>query len=267
MTTYQINKYQSPSPLAETMELGDVLAQSGMFTDARQAAQAVVKVLAGQELGFGPIASMTGIHMVKGRITLSANLMAAAIKGHAHYNYRVLTLDDSGCEIAFFENGEEVGHSKFTANDAKNAGLAGGDNYKKYPRNMYFARALSNGARWYCPDIFGGNAVYTPDELGEAEAVVVETPSPNGNATYTGPDATIQLKALRDDLQAQGGTPKPLTLADVQAMSEDDLTAEIEATKVEIEALTSTGDGFDNAPELRGLEPHPIGQGALEPVA
>jgi len=30
---------------------------------------------------------------------------------------------------------------------------------------MLFARAISNGAKWFCPDIFGG-PVYTPDELG-----------------------------------------------------------------------------------------------------
>jgi hypothetical protein len=31
---------------------------------------------------------------------------------------------------------------------------------------MLFARALSNGAKWFCPDIFGGGPIYTPDELG-----------------------------------------------------------------------------------------------------
>ena len=42
--------------LDDTMTLGKVLAQSGYFADSREAAQAVVKILAGQELGFGPIA-------------------------------------------------------------------------------------------------------------------------------------------------------------------------------------------------------------------
>jgi hypothetical protein len=31
---------------------------------------------------------------------------------------------------------------------------------------MLFARAMSNGVRWYCPDVTNGNAVYTPEELG-----------------------------------------------------------------------------------------------------
>ena len=37
--------------------------------------------------------------------------------------------------------------------------------YKGFARNMLFARAMSNGARWFTPDVFGG-PVYTPDELG-----------------------------------------------------------------------------------------------------
>jgi len=146
--------------------LGNLLASSGFFQDSRDAAQAAVKVLAGQELGFGPIAAMTGIYIVKGRVTLSANLMAAAIKRHPRYDYRVVELTDERAEIAFFQEGEQIGTSEFSMDDAKRAGLAGGENYRKFPRNMLMWRALSNGAKFYCPDAFSGAPVYTPDELG-----------------------------------------------------------------------------------------------------
>ncbi len=48
----------------DIMQLGEVLIESGYFQDAKQAAQAVVKVLAGAEIGLGPIASMTGIYII-----------------------------------------------------------------------------------------------------------------------------------------------------------------------------------------------------------
>ena len=154
----------------DVMELGSILSKSGYFKDATEAAQCVVKVLAGQELGFGPVASMTGIHIIKGRVTLSANLIGAAVKRSGRYDYRLAVLDDKKCSIDFyyiFGDGDhdKVGTSTFTIEDAEQAGLVNGDNWKKYPRNMLFARALSNGAKWYCPDVFGG-PVYTPDELG-----------------------------------------------------------------------------------------------------
>ncbi len=150
--------------LAETMELGTLLAKSGFFADTKEAAQAVVKVLAGRELGFGPMASMTGIYIVKGKVSLSANLIAAAIKRSGHYNYKVRKLDNDGCSLEFFEFNESLGMSSFSSLDATKAGLTDG-NWKTFPRNMCFARAMSNGAKWYCADIFGG-PLYTPDELG-----------------------------------------------------------------------------------------------------
>ena len=168
--------------LNETMELGNLLAQSGFFADSRGAAQAVVKVLAGREIGFGPIASMTGIHVISGRVSISANLMAAAIKRSGRYDYRVREMTPQRCEIEFRERygdkWEVIGSSEFTAQDAR---LAGTKNMDKYARNMLFARAMSNGARWYCPDIFGG-PVYTPEEMGATvdgeTGEVIDAPAP-----------------------------------------------------------------------------------------
>jgi hypothetical protein len=160
----ETNHAVSIPDVSTTLSLGQVFAESGLFPDTRAAAQAVVKVLAGRELGFGPVASMTGINVIKGRITLSANLIAAAIRRSGRYDYRVRRLDDQGCEIEFLMAGMVIGISTFTVDDARKAGLAGGDNWRRYPRNMLFSRAVSNGAKWYAPDVFGG-AVYTPDEL------------------------------------------------------------------------------------------------------
>jgi len=147
----------------DAMKAANAMAASGFFQDARQAAQAVVKILAGQELGVGPFTSMTGVYIIQGRPALSANIMAAAVKRSGRYNFRVIELTDTRCEIAFFENGQECGRSTFTADEARKAGTK---NMDKYPRNMLYARAISNGVRWFCPDVLGGSPVYTPEELG-----------------------------------------------------------------------------------------------------
>ena len=147
--------------------LGEMLARSGYFTDARDAAQCVVKVLAGRELGFGPVASMTGVYIVKGKVSLSANLMAAAVRRSGRYTFKVNVLTPENCEIEFFEvvNGkrESLGVSAFSLKDAQKAGT---QNLDKFPRNMLYARAMSNGVKWFTPDVTGG-PVYTPEEMGE----------------------------------------------------------------------------------------------------
>jgi hypothetical protein len=148
-------------------QLGEMLARSGYFTDARDAAQCVVKVLAGKELGFGPVASMTGVYIVKGKVSLSANLMAAAVRRSGRYTFKVNTLTPTACEIEFFEiiagKRESLGVSAFTLADAQKAGT---QNLDKFPRNMLYARAMSNGVKWFTPDVTGG-PVYTPEEMGE----------------------------------------------------------------------------------------------------
>jgi hypothetical protein len=139
------------------------MAGSGYFTDSREANQAVVKILAGQEMGFGAFASMTGIYIISGRPSVGANLMASAVKGSGRYNYRVMEMSDKNCSIDFYEHGEKIGTSAFSLEDAKKAQTK---NLVKFPRNMLFARAMSNGVKWFCPDVFNGSAVYTPEELG-----------------------------------------------------------------------------------------------------
>ena len=136
---------------------------SGYFADTKAISQGIVKILAGQELGFGPFASMNGVYIIQGKPSFGANMMAAAVKASGRYNYRVVEMSDEVCEIAFIENGQECGRSKFTIADAKKAGTK---NLDKFPRNMLFARAMSNGVRWYCPDVMNGSAIYTPEELG-----------------------------------------------------------------------------------------------------
>ncbi len=92
------------------------------------------------------------------------------------YDYRVVELTERVCKIAFFEQGQPIGVSEFSAADAARAGT---QNMGKFPRNMLFARCISNGVKWFCPDIFLGAPVYTPEELGatvDDDGTVVELP-------------------------------------------------------------------------------------------
>lgn len=143
--------------------MGKAFAESGMFPDSTKAAQAIVKIQAGQEMGISPFASMSGIHMIKGKPTIGANIMASCVKRSGKYNYRVKEMTEKVCSIDFMEGGEVIGTSTFTIEDAKKAGT---QNLEKFPRNMLFARAMSNGVKWFTPDVFE-MPVYTPEEMGQ----------------------------------------------------------------------------------------------------
>lgn len=197
----------------DVMQLGDVLARSGYYADVKQAAQAVVKILRGQELGIGPATAMSEISIVQGKPVLSAALMGSLIKRSGRYTYRVREHNDSVCVIEFFEAGERLGVSEFTLADAKSAGLADKAIWKQYPRNMLFARAMSNGAKWFTPDIFGG-AVYTAEELQGASAAplnldtatgeILDPPvTPHADATGRRTPAALPAQGTARDEPAQ----------------------------------------------------------------
>lgn len=230
--------------LNEVLTLGKTLAASGYFSDAKDAAQAAVKVLAGSELGIGPVASMTGIYIVKGRVTMSANLMAAQIKRSGRYNYRVATMQNDLVSIVYYEGRDEIGTSSFSKADAEAAGLwNSSDPWRKTPRNMLFARAMSNGARWFCPDIFSG-PVYTPDEL---EVSIEPAPLPPAPAAdvVTGEVIVDEYEEEKKKLRALYIQARNLNISDlptknqVEASNLDQLRA-ISATLTEmIEAAQS----------------------------
>ncbi len=170
--------------LDDVQRVAKLLAASGYFdakgTSEQAIAQLATKVLAGREMGFSPFASVNGIHIIQGKPTVSAQLMAAAVKSSGKYDYRIRQMDTSACKIEFFERTakglESRGVSTFTDADAKAAGT---QNMQKFARNMLFARAMSNGVRWYCPDVFA-SGVYTPEEMGaqvDGEGEIVESTS------------------------------------------------------------------------------------------
>ena len=158
-------------PITEIMSIGKAFAESGMFLDTKSAAQAIVKIQAGQEIGIPPFAAMTGIHIIQGKPTIGAGIMASRVKGSGKYDYSIIEQTDKICSIDFYQGNIKIGNSTFTLDDAKKAGTK---NLEKFPRNMLFARAMSNGVKWFTPDIFSG-PVYVPEEMSiDTTAEVVE---------------------------------------------------------------------------------------------
>lgn len=161
-------------PVNDIMIMAKTFAESGMFSDAKAMGQAFVKIQAGQEIGIPPFAAMSGIHIIQGKPTIGAGLIASTVKGSGKYDYKVIKLDDKICSLDFYQGKENIGNSTFTIEDARKALTK---NIDKFPKNMLFARAISNGVKWFCPDVFAG-PVYVPEEMESAtedvKHVVVE---------------------------------------------------------------------------------------------
>lgn len=160
------------------MDLCQHLARSGFFKNFSDASKAMVAVAYGSELGLTPIASVMNIHIIEGKPCLSATVVAALIDKTSDCRYRVSENTAERCVLEALRGGEALGRIEWTMDMARNAGLAGKDNWKKWPRRMLFCRALAELARTYFAHIFTGS-VYIPEELGaevDAQGDVITVP-------------------------------------------------------------------------------------------
>jgi len=142
--------------------------QSRMFSGISDVSQAIMKVEYGMELGLKPITAMRNIYYFNGTFCLSAAIINALIK---RSGYRIKTVERSKkrCILEFFDPGKDsMGIAEYTWEDATEAKFTGKDNWRKFPKNMLYARCLTMGANMYCAEVFLG-AVYTPEEIIESQ--------------------------------------------------------------------------------------------------
>lgn len=156
-----------PSNMQEAEQLSVRLAQSALLPDGLRGkpGDVLVTLITGHELGLSAMQAIRGLHVVKGRAVMSADLAVALTKQHPACKYfRLVSSDDKAATYETHREGEpEPTRMSFTADQARQAGL-GGDNWRKYPASMLRARCSLALARAVYPDIMLG--VYDPDELG-----------------------------------------------------------------------------------------------------
>jgi len=179
----------------EIMTIAKSFADSGMFPDCKSMAQAAVKIQAGREFGIQPFAAMSGIHIIQGKPTIGAGLMAARVKGFGKYDYKVIEHNDKVCSIEYFQGKESIGVSTFTIEDARKAGTK---NLDKFPKNMLFARAMSNGVKWFTPDIYE-MPVYVPEEMAQVteDVQAIEVPAAPKQRTLNDEQFTAMMVKIR----------------------------------------------------------------------
>lgn len=240
--------------------VAQAMAMSGMFPDiARDSAKAFVKIMAGQEMGIPPFQAMSDISIISGKAAAGGNIYASKVKAHPRYDYHVNRWDRKGCDLEFSElktdgKWKTLGVSSFTEEDAADAQLLGKDSWKKYPRNMYFNRAMTAGVRTYCPDALNGINAYTPEELGaevddEGRAIV------HSNASF--PQAASRQRT-------EVGTVDNQDLSTSDAESAQDVDNSLDEYHQDVmDRYEEQQEAIPEAQQLYRVPTFPIGSGKL----
>lgn len=143
------------------------LIPTGFLPEAiKKPEQAVAIMLKGRELGVPPMYALSNIVIVKGKPTVSAEMMLALIyRDHGKQAIRVKESTNDHCTIEYRLTGWDVTAYTFTIQDAEKAGLATSNTWRQYPAAMLRARCISAVARMAFPESIAG--MYVPGELGD----------------------------------------------------------------------------------------------------
>ena len=196
---------------SDVIKLANVIHDTEFVPDGlRGSAPAVAAaILAGREMGIGPMTSLQNIHVIKGKPTQSALLMRALVQSRGH-KWEDVDVSD----VRVVVRGCRYGESKwaevtFTADQAKKAGIDLG----KYPQDKLYARASARLCRRKFADVVAGMP-YTPDEVEDGEdaadragtvAEVAEAAVSNGHK----PEPQPAPRTARRARAANGGQPAP----------------------------------------------------------
>lgn len=164
-----------PTDLDSLARLATMVVRSGLApSEVRTPEAAAIIIATGRELGLSAMKSLRAIHVIKGRPTLSADLMAGLVKSSPLCKFfRIVEMTPERATFETHRVGEPAPTSyTYSMADAKAAGIAG-DMYRKHPAAMLKARCITALARAVYPDLVMG--LYDPDELQDApEPVQVE---------------------------------------------------------------------------------------------
>lgn len=156
--------------IADVAKLADYIAQTDFVPGSYRGQPAAVAaaILAGREIGVGPMTALQHMHVIDGRPAMSAQLMRALVLAAGH-TLRVTESTTTRCVLVGARRGGVEQAVTWTMDDAKRANVAGRPSWSRYPRQMLLARATGELCRAIFPDIIGGLA-YTFEEADEIDA-------------------------------------------------------------------------------------------------
>lgn len=165
-------------------------------------AECAAAILAGQECGFDPMASLRAIDVIQGKPALSALAQRAVVQGHGHELEVVESTETRAIVRGRRKGATEWQESRWTTDRARKMQLLGKDNWKNQPQAMLVARATAECARLIAADALLGMP-YSAEELHDLED---GEPAP---ATHQPAAPPKRRTAQRKPLPAEAPEPAP----------------------------------------------------------
>ncbi|MFB7313013.1 hypothetical protein [Streptomyces sp. NPDC056192] len=169
----------------------------------------------GRGIGLDVITTIQSVHVIQGKATQSADLMAALTRRAGH-RMRMTSTDDRA-EVTIYRSDDPDFPFTSTWDTAKatRAKLLNKDTWRQYPAAMLRARAISECVRMACPEVLHG-AIYTPEEIGaavDADGVPLDAPVPQPRPSAPEPVAPPVRPELSARQDSDESAPAPAAFA------------------------------------------------------
>ena len=133
---------------------------------ANKPAEVTAAVLAGAEVGLGPMAALRAINVIQGTPAMSALAMRGVAQAHGHEIWIEEVSETRVIACGLRAGSDNVQRVEWTIQRAQRMGLTGKDNWKNQPQAMLIARATSEMCRLIAADALVGLA-YAQEELSD----------------------------------------------------------------------------------------------------
>jgi hypothetical protein len=182
---------------------GTEFVPKGMRNSPESVAAAM---LYGREVGLPPMTALTQTHVIEGKPSTSAEGMRALVLAGGH-SLEVLEASGSLVRMRARRRGSDVWTVlEWTIDQARAAGLAGKDVWKKYPRAMLAARCTDELCGLVFPDVIHGLTVLDPAELEELRNA---PPEPTAETTVSREPRKAVTARKRTTRKAAAPKPEP----------------------------------------------------------
>lgn len=213
-----------PAPLTDKMEYAKALAHSNLLPEQYRGnpANLLYALEYADALGVAPINAITSIHVIKGKPTASADLIAGLVRKAGH-KLRISGDDTFAlAQIIRQDDPDFTYEARWDLAKARAAGLQT-QTWKQYPAAMLRARAITEVARMGASDALFG-CIYTPEEVGaqvdaDGTPVVQAGTSPMQRLNNVAPIAEFDEPTDVTDAEVIEDGPDTITPAQIKKLN------------------------------------------------
>ena len=196
-----IRQFFDPTHIDQILSLAQKFYEAKCFgSDVQNAAQALVKIQAGYEMGIPPVEAMNSLYIIKGKITMWGAAMTKRLRQNGweiEYEDEKTPKNTWASSTATITKGDKTYSYKATADEVEK-----GLGWKLSPLNKLRFHAIGQLIKFHVPEILDAGVYYSAEEIQDLEDQHIE------KATVTVVENTASVETDKiDNTQVEQEAP------------------------------------------------------------